>query len=361
VRSIAITLTALFLAACGSPRPAARPTSMGPPRGPSIDPTATVADAPPVPAPPPHNDVVTVLVEPLKEVACELHATWSGDLALRPRGPVFAHVASGETALALPLDPKREPLFTVDSSVVVHGFVDDAPLFLGRAFALGGFVAPSSRTRVDVEPLGEGRLRVSVDASAVLEEPKRAASELPCDALTFAPVHYDGVDVPKNATEGSLRPSAPLSLVPGGPPVATLRATASRVMLGPPSHGARPVWIQPGPFVVFGWIPTASVAEDGFHGMGHVVAPGVAMGYGSRSVDHPSSCAHDLVLFAEAGGERADVGLLRARTSFTFEPAETGDDPAFRAVDLLSRRVHAAHGARFEVRRADLEDCAADR
>ena len=79
---------------------------------------------------------------PPANVACSLHSSsWTGDLQLRARGPVFATVADRKSTVLVPR-ARGAAFVTVRAPIVLHGVLTVPTLFLARPIPLGGFIVP---------------------------------------------------------------------------------------------------------------------------------------------------------------------------------------------------------------------------
>ncbi len=313
---------------------------------------------------------VDVAPTPPTDVACVLGAEkFSGVLELRPRGPVYARVSEARASLALPLGTGDASYLTIEGPLTAHGYVDAPRLFLRGATPLGGFVLPSPSTPVDVEPIAEGRIAVSLDVSSVFEDPKRVRDEAACDLVSFVEGTYDAhrVAEPLESHRTGLRASAKLALAPDGAPVARLRRSPRGSVVIVRAVGAtRQIVIDAGGFVAFGWVPDEAIAPL------DLGASGVLLGrtqgrFMSGHDAHPRRCAHPLTVLAEVEGERAEIGELRAGAAFVLPRRRVGeaeataprpgDDPRFEVMWLPGSSFTTVPGARLLVRRADLEGC----
>ena len=296
---------------------------------------------------------------PPSEVACTIGAgAWSGDLQLRPGGPVFANVVAVRTTVLVPVGD-GSPHLTIDAAMILHGFVDAPRFFMAKPIALGGFVVPRARTTVAVEGVAMGNLAVSLDVSGVFTEPSKIREQVSCEAVTLVEGDYDARASAK-PLQGALIAmggNATLSLTAGGPPVARLKSSpAAKIIAGQTRSGKRQLVLEADGFIAFGWVPKDALNTDGATGIG---------GHGtlgrrrfSRSVDHDQACGHELTVLAEAGGERAVVGTLKAGARFVSEGPRPDDlEPELEPIQLPGSWMEAAPEAHLLLRKSELADC----
>ena len=151
--------------------------------------------------------------------------------------------------------------------------------------------------------------------------------------------------------------STTLSLTAGGPPVARLKSfPAAEIVAGQTRSGKRQLVLEADGFIAFGWVPEDALDTRGATGIGRRGALGRRRF--NRSVDHDQACGHELTVLAEAGGERAVVGTLKAGARFVFERPRPADlEPELEPIQLSGSWLEAAPEAHFLLRKSELADC----
>jgi hypothetical protein len=308
-------------------------------------------------------------------IACLIDGPWQGrdgatPLRLRDGGPVFAEVGGGVDAqLHLPQGRPAGAAIELDTGgVSLRGRVDAAeiPLRPARPVAFQGFAVPFASTLLDLQEAGPGWVAVACPAIEGVEPlAPPLAAQLPCNDVTASELEF--VTSAAAGAAGDKRPALlrvgrpiPLSVAPGGPAVAKLHAAddedAEVSVVGVEGGRSRVLWWRD-EALIFGWIPTADLRRGTpANQLGEMFGMG-GLGLRGEGEGDPLTCAADVPLVAEAGGERATVGLVRAGTA--IEILERGGPYARVAVDLGATAL--AEGASLKVRAADLAGCARQR
>ncbi len=105
--------------------------------------------------------------------------------------------------------------------------------------------------------------------------------------------------------------------------------------------------------ILAGWVPAASLgpAQKPPKESARSHRPSRILGL-TTLMKRPIACDHDVDLIAEAGGQRRVVGTIGAGVAMETKPA----DAEVAAVRVYP--IEASAGARFLVRRADVDGCA---
>jgi hypothetical protein len=188
---------------------------------------------------------------------------------------------------------------------------------------------------------------------------RRRCDDLGLEAVTFDA--HDAVGGEGLKEDARLKPGAPVpvSVIPGGPPVARLiprRSVSEATSVMERQRGwTRISAILSDDLYLVGWVPAASVRPPPKTSeMGEVYgAGGLGLaGTGQHELKRPFACDHDIPLAAEAKGQRRMVGTLGAGVRME-NAAPAGPDWVVIRIDGLL----PATGARFLVRGADIEGC----
>lgn len=369
--SILALLVAAALLACGGapppgPHASPEPTVLHIPSSSAAAPAAPPAEADPVqPLPPP-----VALPAP---AACVLEGPWQprGDttpLRLGEGGPVFANVVNdADTRLHLAAGRPGSAGLEIEAGQVAlraHVDADAIPIRPARAVAFQEFVVPLEATLLEISAVEPGHLTVGLGAVPGVEGARWPLVErLRCDQVTAGVIAFDATQAvgdPGGDRQGLLRLGRPipLSVEPGGPPVASLRPEddddADVMIVGTAGPRSRVLWWREDA-LIFGWVPTADLRRKptpggelgqgfGFGGLGML---------GTGRDPEEVTCPAELPLVAEVGGKRATVGAARAGS--VIEIVARGE-PYARVMPELGS-VMLAEEAALLARAADLARC----
>lgn len=304
--------------------------------------------------------------------ACVIEGPWQprGEatlLRLRDRGPVFAEVGGGVDArLHLPPGRPSGAAIEVDAGgVSLRGRVDAEaiPIRPARPIAFQGFAVPLGATLLELGEAAEGKVTVTWPGAEGIKPLHAPVSErLRCDDVTVGELEIDAVvaaGVLDGEREARLRlgRAIPLSATPGGPPAAELLPAddedADVTVVGISGGRSRVLWWREDALIV-GWVPSAELRPKPSAGglLGEAFGVG---GLGLRGIGEGEArvCAADVPLLAQAGGERATVGAVRAGTA--IEVLDRGAPYARVSVDTGG--VWIAEGAALYARAAELARC----
>lgn len=325
----------LVLASCTHPAAAPPP----PPAPTKIEIPGPTASTDPDPSPAVAAPVVPEVREPANAACRIAEKAWSvGALRLTEGGASFGQAVSAPTTLVLPAGQPRAPTAVLeDAMVIVRARIDpsDARVFPRTRITLGGYLV--TKPNVSFQWLGgaAGRLRLGVDATAVLSEPQRVEADVSCDALGLNTSQFTARDLITQRTnlpeKRVARDGVGLALERGGAAVARLKA-GGRVEIVE-VHGADSKILYDGDgYFVFGWVPSADLHLPPV-GIGHGIGLG-RLGRRYSSSHRGRTCARDLSLLIEVGSERALVGTVKKGASFLLveegAPATDGGEPPAR-------------------------------
>lgn len=322
----------LLLVACAhtapapKPEPAATKIEIPEPTG-SADPEPSQAAAPTGPA---------EVREP-DNPACRIaEKRWTLDaLRLTEGGASFTKIESAPGTLVLPAGEPRGPTAVFeDGMVVLRGVIDrkDTRVYPRTSMTLGGFLVPMPRVAFQWLGGSPGRLRLGVDAKAVLAEPSRVDADVSCDALSLNVSEFAARDVITKRTnlqeKSVVQDGAPLAEARGGPALARLK-NGTRVAIVEVRGPDTKVLVEGDGYFVFGWVPSADLRWPPL-GIGHGIGLG-RIGRRYVSARGGRTCARALTLLAEVGSERAVVGTLKKGTALHLvdeaAPAADGGEP----------------------------------
>jgi hypothetical protein len=363
------TLIALGLCAC-HPAPAPLPAPARPFLAPAAPPATTTATAtavapeePPVPLPP--------LIARPAEVACAWTTVlWPGRelawLRLRPQGPLFARITRGGRAqLQIPVGAHEHGILDVASDgLVVTGVVarEQIKLFAAHAFAMNGVVFPISTSPLSwTEGFSDGvSVTMAVPKEVLVAHPPLLAKR-PCTDLTLdrgASLDMENtVFGAQNGADKRLRGGGAIEVFsdPGRPAEVKLVLETDTAIDSFASAGAfSRIGVYLDTAFVAGWVKTVHLKDAVNGGRGF---PFGTSGVGVGDVNFKPLvrvvCSADVPVVAEAGGESANVGFIRANTS-TEVLEHRG---SFDRVYVKSRGIHLAESAVLLARASDLTAC----
>lgn len=368
MRSAAVScLAVLGLCACG-PAPV-------PPPPPA--PTATAAPAPEVPtavvlaaAPAAPSTPLPPWVARPDDVAC----TWSTQrlssraitmLRLRPGGPVFARVTGGRAQVQIPVGAGDHGLLDVGSDgLVLTGVVGrgQITLFAAKAFAMNGVVFPLSTTPLwwtEGFPDGVG-VTMDLPKEIIASHPPVVARR-PCADLTLD--RGATLNLEKDVL-GRDRGAA--KLLRGGSAVEVFsdpaRPAEVKLVLPHDGHaqsfavqgGYSRIGIRVGPAFVAGWVKSEHLQwMSGGGGASSSTSGSVGIGEGKLTPLRQVECSADVPVIAEAGGEKATVGYIVAKTLIDVIDVR-GE---LSRVYVKTRNIHSSPDAVLLARVSDLAAC----
>ena len=362
------TLGALALVACGPARPpathgAATAAPVATPTTPPVVPVAPSASVPGPPSPPPATEIELGLPGD-EATACRLSdPSWHGPLAFEPGGEPFARAIEGHAEIALPRSGTNTWASFASEGVRLAAWVGEVKVHLARARAIGRIAYPFASTALTWEGAGRAAaVAVSVDVSEALAAPPVLREEVPCKDLTLQQADFDvrarfPAALPDN--DLYLTEEAPLSDTPGGAPSGRLRFDGAEITPVAERGAAVQIIVRLDAVLLGGWVPRKAFTREargfGLTGMGEGMATPRA-GYSLPNSEAPQ-CPHDLPLFVEARGRRAEVGVLVAETPIVGRATAARTD-GFVAIALVGKQWLAlVPGAAVLVRRADLDRC----
>jgi len=362
----------LLLTSCAAPPPATPepPLTIEPPRSVAAEPDTSPPPSPPPPAAKPPLPPPVALDS---AVACAFDAArWEGtaditDLALRPGGKPFARITGGPARLSIPVGPAGDALLEIrDAGLSVAGHVPAkaAALRPNAPFELNGFAVPTIFARLAWSEGANASLTVVYEAPEeleVLDPPLRATR--PCADVGLEGRSFeakDGVPGGSDADKKDVKALLPgsrvsLASTPTGKPVARIAVKeATHVSVFESRGGMSRVSLPVDRLLVFGWVKTSELKPAGS-------LAGYGSGRGRRGLREPSTvvverwrCAEDVPLVAAVEDERRAVGAIGKETPIEVLAREEDEV----VVRVWTTSIHAAEGARFSVRAADLAGCA---
>jgi hypothetical protein len=282
-------------------------------------------------------------------------------------GPVFAQITIPRAQLHLPIGTAAAGagIEVEDVGLVLRGIISGNAFTLrpAKPVVLGGFVVPSSFADLVWAESREREVSVTYHAGPGVEPIQAPLSaKLPCDAVTADFSRFeqeDAVGDVKNAKDGLLRTgrAIDLSIDPGGPAVARLRAKddqdAAVKVIGTSGASKRILWWRDSA-LVFGWVASADVRTPQ-----KVVGYGYGTGRGSGVLEKSFRvidlvrCDQDVTVIADAEGQRAAVGFIRAGT--IIEILNREDD--YVSVQTRSRAIAASRDVFMLVSAQQMKDC----
>ena len=301
-----------------------------------------------------------------KEMSAEIR------LELAPGVPYLELDRFDEIEMSIPVAaaPARVGVKLKKGRISLEGLVPPAMTWLQsqRPLLLGQVFVPSTWFVFHWADAAAGEIEIEATLTpATLKEvtgvDRRLRARLRCDELGLEAGKFEELDAVggKGLNEDArLRPGAPVpvSVTPGGPPVARLiprRAVSEATTV----MERRPGWtrinaILADDLYLVGWVPAASVRPP-------PKVPEIASIFGrdpprvgEGELQRPFACDHDIPLAAEAKAQRRLVGTLGAGVRME----ETGPAAAGMVIVRIDG-LPPAKGARFLVRRADIEGCKA--
>ncbi|EYF05370.1 Hypothetical protein CAP_3287 [Chondromyces apiculatus DSM 436] len=289
-------------------------------------------------------------------------------LRLHEGGPAFAELRGGvDVRVHLPAGRPAGVAVEVNAgglSLRGHAHLAAIPVRPARPLAFHGFAVPLGSALLDLhEATQGGELTVTwPGAPGVMPVSGPVSERLRCDDVTVGELEIDAVRA-AGALDGEreaflrLGREIPLSVEPGGPVVAALRARndedAAVTVVGTRGARVRVLWWREEALVV-GWVPGvelrwsapfSSVIGDA-SGTGLLGLLGTAGG--ERRV-----CEVDVPLVAQVGEQRATVGVVRAGTRIEVLGRRAG----YTRVAVAAGGVWIQEGAQILARTSDLARC----
>jgi hypothetical protein len=363
-------LALLFFVACAEAPPA--PIV-------AVSPSPPIASSPPpaqeVVAPPPPSDAPRdppTIALPV-DVACALTTTgWRGttsstEIRVADGGPIFATVVSGAARLHLPIGStaRGAVLEVADNLLAVRGHVAGVDVWLhpAKAFVMGGAVVPLGDANLVWSAAKAGVVVATFEPrEGITLTPPSLTQDVPCDALSLDSTTIEATTVVPGSTSEKwglmrLSPAVPLSLVAGGPPLATLAASSpfdSKVtVMETAGKSARIFWERENS-AIFGWVPTSALTFPSKLPIGHGSGSGSGSGLGGST--HPAYrviCPDDVTAIVDIGGERWTVGRILAGSKINVMSTK-GD---YRPVLMRGTGIQIADGAQLIVQAARIAGC----
>ncbi|AKT41487.1 hypothetical protein [Chondromyces crocatus] len=311
-------------------------------------------------------------IELPSSVACVLDGPVFPDgdavlLRLQEGGPPFAEVRSSVDArVHLAAGRPLQAVMEVDADgLLLRGRVNGEaiPLRPARALPFRGFAVPLAFTLFHLEAVAPGKITLGwSDVSGVKVLGAPLVEQVTCSDVTLGIREFDASSAagpPDSEREAllSVGKAVPLSLDPGGPAVAELRAEddddAKVTVVGSAGAHERVLWWRD-EALIMGWIPAAKLrqAPPASGALGTLSAYGSVLS-ATRERGEVMTCPRDVPLIAEVMGERATVGTARA--GFRLELlARSG---GYADVLLVEGGVWLSEGARLLARTSDLIRC----
>ena len=205
-----------------------------------------------------------------------------------------------------------------------------------------------------------GALDVSLDVRATLATPTVAHADLACDRLSVEPVAFAAaVAAPARRAPRVTRTAAPIGATPTVARDVELRADLA-VVVGRRRGDATWVFVDGGDHQVAGWVASVALAPgEGASPFEVTAAATHRAAPATIPTSHVATCAHEVALFIEVDGARAEIGAL---VDGSPAPARRGDPDrhGFVGVAPWGRRwLVPEPGARLVARAADLDGCRA--
>jgi len=235
-----------------------------------------------------------------------------------------------------------------------HVKADDVKVGPARPTAIDGWIVPITLGSLRIEQTEAGKVRVALRDADDFEALQPVAASWPCDGVAFAAMP-DAPDVmeplvPKSKrtkTSRLLSGDVPLSLAPGGAPVATFKANGASVEIVETRGAATRILAQASHAAFVAWVPTSAFANVGT-GVGY----GTGSGYSGRHYSGGTRCAKDIPLYARIGQKLARAGEIVANHAF-----DINDVDGKKVVDARQRSVSLLENVTLEVMPEDLEAC----
>ena len=332
------------------------PTPIAPAPAPAA--MAPVPTAPP-PAKAPAPPAIAASFPTGPEVCRWEHGAWWGDIGLAPGEAPVARIVGAHAVVVAPETTPGMYVVADGDGVQIAAWIHRPSLSLTRSVALAQVVYPHPWTLVTWRGLGRvGALEVSLDASATLASPPQATVEVACDAVATELTEFaESPGVPDEPPVVRSRVEAPLSVTPGGPPVARLRGGVA-LHRGARRGAATQVFAWTDDYVVAGWVPTRTLTSSP---SADSRVPDGSLGPEAPSTRAPDDalarCPGALDLFIEQRGQRAAIGTLAAGTAAT-ERRGPPDDAGFAPVRPFGAQwLQPLDGAQLLARAADLDAC----
>jgi len=262
--------------------------------------------------------------------ACALHtnrwhdATDETLLRFEAGGTPFARIKRASARLILPPGKASggAAIEVEAGGLEVRGYIDADTIDLrpAKPFVMNGFVIPSVHARLRWTEAASGELTVTHELKEGIEVLTPLRVRRPCDDFSIDDVSFDPeAALPKGKTKQvmALRsgPSIPLSIEPGGAPVARLVASTDSInevtVLETRGAASRiATWVDDS--FVFGWVKSASLTKprNGF-GEGYGVGGLGLSGRGGGVKRVRVHCPDEVPVVAQVGEVRRLVGTIR--------------------------------------------------
>lgn len=364
-------LAPALIACAGAPPPA-------PPRTTVVTLPAPVAAPRPAATPDGGDEGAAASLPPpvtLPEPAgCVLDGPWNPgedavELRLQSGGPVYAElIGVADARLHLAVGRAGEAGLEIEAgNAWLRARIDREAVALrpARAVAFQGFAVPLESARLGLQSVEPGFVSVVLPGVPGVEVTRGPLQErLRCEQVTAGQVAFDATAAAGDRggdKAGLLRLGRPipLSVEPGGAPVAALRAKddedAEVMIVGTSGSRTRVLWWRE-EALIFGWVPTADLRPKPAPGgeIGEALGGGGLGLSGVGEEKEKVTCPGELPLVVEVGGQRATVG--RTRAGAVIEILERSQPYARVSVSLWPVVLHER--AQLLVRAADLAGCA---